>query len=184
MRALLLPGPPLVASFSARSAAARTTRSMKMPSSTIEKPAATPLPASSALCRVEGRAPGDAGATRVVSPLASRTTAPVLVSSSWTTLETALTIVTTFCLPRAKFARSNSSTTSPFTLITSRNMSSVTFSPPASVTSTLTSPGAAAGSRAVTFSRPICALGLAASSLARALRGAGPPESPCPTRTT
>ena len=93
-------------------------------------------------------------------------------------------MVTTFCLPRPKVARSNSSTTSPPTLTTSRNMSSDGLSPPGSVTSTLTSPGATAGSRATTFSRPIMAVGLAASSLARAPRGAGPLAPFCPMRTT
>ena len=99
--------------------------------------------------------------------------------------EAALTMVTTFCLPRPKEARSNSSTISPFRLITSRNMSSLGLSPPAGVTSTLISPGWIAGSSTLILSRPIWAVGAAASSLARAPRGAGPPSDPfCPMRTT
>ena len=83
-------------------------------------------------------------------------------------------MVTTFCLPLAKVARSNSSTTSPLRLTTTLNMSGLGASPPGSVTWMLTSPGWTAGSITVARSRPICAVGAAASSLARALRGAGP----------
>jgi hypothetical protein len=98
--------------------------------------------------------------------------------------EEALTMVTTFCLPLAKLALSNSSATWPPRLTSSLNISGPGLSPPGSVTSRLTSPGWTAGSITVALSRPICAVGAAASSLARELRGAGPLGPPSwPIRT-